>query len=207
MKNKIVWEKWRDPMLTNYLDEEWPGSDLDEDEDKIPVHTVERQPVMHTPFGMLSVLDASMACKQFDFWMMHTNFDITEGLANVIENLPGVETLEIYTRYRARLGFPRSGLFTARDVMHSVQQAVDDIHHMDQNQVLEGLDISIAEHVMEARDKVEKKYEHWAIWMVPNGNLEVVGSDTDDETYRNKITVLQQAQMAVGGRLLTSEDE
>jgi hypothetical protein len=207
MKKKIVWEKWKDPMLSNYDETEWPGYDLDEDGNKIPVHTVERQPVMHTPFGMLSVMDHAMAHKQFDFWVMHTNFGLTDELAAIIEQVPGVETLEVYTRYRARVGFPRSGLFKPRDVMGEIQQVVSDVDHATQNQLLTGLEMTVAQSVIQTRDEVEKKYDHWAILVLPNGNVEVLGSDKVDESYREKLGLLQQAQAAVGGRLLTSESE
>lgn len=207
MRNKIVWEKWKDPMLSNYDETEWPGYDMDENGDKIPIHTASRQPVMHTPFGMVSVVEDSMASTNFDFWVMHTNFDITDGLAYIIEQVPGVETLEVNTRYRARIGFPRSGLFRAGEVMNEIDKAIQNITHTAQNQLLVGLEFDTATKAMEARDGIEKKHEHWAIWIVPNGNLEILGSDTIDDQYRNKLQVLKQAQEAVGGRLLTSESE
>lgn len=205
MRKQIVWEKWRDPMLSNYEETEWPGYDLDENGDKIPIHTADRQPVMHTPFGMISVVNDTMATSAFDFWMMYTNFDITEGIARIIEQVPGVETLEINTRYRARIGFPRSGLFRPRDVMHEIDKAVRGLDHAQQHQQLVGLEVDVAHKVMATRDEIEKKHEHWAIWVVPNGNMETIGSDRDDDDYRHQLLLLRQAQESVGGRLLTSE--
>ncbi len=207
MKKKFVWEKWKDPLLSNYDECEWPGYDLDEYGEKIPYHTVERQPVMHTPFGMISVVNDSMAVNQFDFWMLHTNFDLNEGIVQLIEQVVGVETLEVYTRYRIRIGFPRSGLFKPREVMHNIQQAVYTLDQVIQNQLLVGLDVNVIEKVIDAREKVDKKFEHWAIWVVPNGNMEVAGSDTLDDKYQQRIILLKHAQATVGGRLLTSESE
>jgi hypothetical protein len=207
MKKKFVWQKWIDPLLSNYEETEWPGYDLDEDGDKIPIHTVERQPVLHTPFGVVSVVDDAMASKSFDFWLLHTNFDLTEGMASLISQVPGVETLEVYTRYRARVGFPRSELFVSREVMHEVEQAILALSHGLQNQLLIGIEQDAAEKVIDARDKVEKKFEHWAIWVVPNGNMEVLGSDKLDDEYQQRLSLLKQVQDSVGGRLLTSESE
>jgi len=207
MKKKFVWEKWKDPLLSNYEECEWPGYDMDEMGEKIPIHTAERQPVMHTPFGMVSVLNDSMADKQFDFWLMHTNFDLKEGVARLIERIDGVETLEIYTRYRARVGFPRSGLFVPREVMHEIEKQILILNHTEQNQLLTGLESEVATKVIEARDKAEEKFEHWAIWVVPNGNMEVVGSNKLDEKYQRRLVLLKRAQATVGGRLLMSESE
>jgi len=207
MKKKIVWEKWKDPLLSNYDETEWPGYDLDEDGDKIPIHSAERQPVMHTPFGMVSVLNDAMAVSAFDFWIMHCNFDLTENLVARIEQVPGVESLEPYTRYRARIGFPRSGLFKAGEVMHEIDSLVKELDHASQNQQLVGLEMEIAQKAIDARDKAEQEFEHWAVWVVPNGQLEVLGSDTMDDEYRHNLTLLQRAQESVGGRLLTSESE
>jgi len=207
MKKKIVWEKWKDPLLSNYDETEWPGYDLDENDDKIPLHTAERQPVIHTPFGMVSVVGDAMAFNAFDFWIMHTNFNLTEGIANAIEQTNGVETMEICTRYRARIGFPRSGLFQPRDVMHAIEQAIYDMDHEIQNQLFVGLETQVVHRAMATRDKVEKKFEYWAMWIVPNGNIEVLGTDTMDEQYRQKFNTLKQAHVSVGGRFLTSESE
>lgn len=207
MKKKFVWEKWKDPLLSNYEDCEWPGYDLDENGDKIPVHTAERQPVMHTPFGMVSVVNDSMASKSFDFWMLHTNFDLNEGIARVIEQIEGVETLEVYTRYRARIGFPRSNLFVPREVMHQIEVAVHELDYAEQNQLLTGLELEVAEKVIEARDKIDDKFDYWAIWVVPNGNMEIVTSKTLDDKYQKRLILLKRAQETVGGRLLTSESE
>lgn len=207
MKKQIVWEKWRDPLLSNLDDAEWPGYDLDADGNKIPLHTLERQPVLNTPHGMLSVTTHAMANSQFDFWIMHTNFDITEGIASMIDTMPGVESLEIYTRYRARIGFPRSGLFDNQQTKHNILKAVRALDHAQQNQALYGLELQVAEKVMDMRDNVENKFEHWIIWVVPNGNIEVVGADKIDEDYKRKVAELYEAQAAVGGRILTSETE
>jgi hypothetical protein len=67
--------------------------------------------------------------------------------------------------------------------------------------------MEVAQKAMETRDELEKQYEHWALWIVPNGNFEVVGADKVDENYQRQVVLLQQAQQSVGGRLLTSESE
>ncbi len=207
MKKKFVWEKWNDPLLSNYDEMQWPGYDLDENENKIPIHSVERQPVMHTPFGMISVVQEAFAANQFDFRILHTNFSLTEGIIKIIGKVEGVETLEPYTRYRARIGFPKSELFVTREVMNNIEEAIRNLDRQHQNQLLEELELSVAEEVIEKRNEIDKKFDYWAIWVVPNGNIEVLTSNKLDKTYKNKLSILKQTKETVGGRLIISESE
>lgn len=202
-----MWEKWKDPLLSNYKETEWPGFDLDANDNQIPIHTVDRQPVLHTPFGMVSMVNDTMAANNFDFWIMHTNFDLTEGLISMIEQTPGVETLEIYTRYRGRIGFPMSELFNTGLIINSIDKIIHDLNYNQQNMLLEGLDDSIFENAVNTRDIIDNKFAHWAMWVVPSGNLEILGADKLDEQYRKKLKIMQQAQISVGGCILTSENE
>lgn len=203
MKKKIVWEKWKDPLLSNYDETEWPGFEETEDGDKIPIHTVDKQPVLHTPFGVVSLLGQTMASSHFDFWLMHTNFDITEGFAEVLERIPGVETLEIYTRYRARLGFPRSGLFDIGEIKLNICRLVKESERSAQNEELDGLAEDIAHRIIDIRDSVDDKYDYWAILMLPNGNVEIVHSNECNQEYRQKLLELSNTKESVGGKLLT----
>ena len=207
MKKKFVWEKWRDPLLSNLKNNEWPGFDLDADGDTIPSHSVEKQPVMHTPMGMLSVLDNTFATSQFDFWLMHTNFNIKAGMIAIIDQVLGVETVEVYTKHRARIGFPRSGLFVPREVMHNIECSLIEAGYQEQNQILVGLEVDTANNAIETRSMLASKYENWAMWVIPNGNLEVIGTDTIDSQYTQMLLLLKSAVQTVGGRLLTSEGD
>jgi len=207
MRRNIKWEKWTDPLLSNYEDNEWPGFDLDADGNELPIHTAERQPVLHTPHGVISLVHGVMASDRFDFWLMYTNFDIDDDIADAIEKVPGVETMEVSTRYTARIGFPRSGFFKPRDVMYQILLLVRQMAHEEQDAQLAGLDDETIEKVTRTRDQIEEKYDNWALWVVPNGNVEVLGADTINATYHEKLALLKEAFGAVGGRLLTSESE
>ncbi len=205
MKKKIIWEKWKDPLLSNYDETEWPGFDENEDGEKIPIHTADKQPVLHTPFGVVSLLGPTMASSHFDFWMMHTNFDITEDFARLLENISGVETLEIYTRYRARIGFPRSGLFDINSVKSTICRIVKEADRFLQDGELEDIEEETANRIKDMRDNIDDKYDYWAILMLPNGNVEILKSDTCDEEYRAKLFDFLATKESVGGKLLTHD--
>ncbi len=202
---KIVWEKWKDPLLNNLQETEWPGYDLDEDDQVSPVFAAKRQPVLFTPFGALSVHDHIYASSNFDFWLMHTNFDITESVAGVVEEVDGVETLEVMTRYRARIGMPKSGLFQPRDVMATVESKIKEFFLNCQNYLLHGLSVDVAEKVIETKNDLADKFTSWSILVLPNGNMEILCTNDIDKEYVNKLATLKETQETVGGRLITSE--
>ena len=63
--------------------------------------------------------------KIFNFWTGHTSFSISAPIAAKIEDIEGVEILDIYTRYRFRVGIGK--LFKDRDVMHNIQKAIHSV--------------------------------------------------------------------------------
>lgn len=208
MKKKVVWEKWVDPLNSNLSDVEWPGFDDGgyEDEEESEVHTLNTGKVLHTPFGMLSVYSNTMASNCFDFWWMHTNFDITNDIKNTVKVVPGVETLEVYTRYRMRVGFSKSGLFDNRKVMNDIKKSILEYFRSKQNFVLNGLPLEVAHKIIDIRNNIDNKYDKWAIFMLPNGNVEtVVTNETDDDIFNYKLDILNFTYQLIGGRILTSD--
>lgn len=130
----IYWEKWMDafesahqeafdppvadagdgPEEESYLDAQWsPEEPYEETEQFVPV-----QGIM-TPYGVLPLTDDTLASRKFKFWVGHSNFRLTEDYYNVIGHTEGVETLDILTPYRFRIGVGR--MFIDRNVMSSVR--------------------------------------------------------------------------------------
>jgi hypothetical protein len=119
---QIIWQKWADPFGSDiedgidfdpYVgDYEEDVDDDDDDDDQINENIknnlpyLKREPikVIATPMGIIPVNDNTMSGKIFNFWVGHTNFNITNKIADIIEKTDGVETLNIFTRYRFRVG-------------------------------------------------------------------------------------------------------
>lgn len=55
----------------------------------------------------------------FDCWIAHTNFDITERIKNAINKIEGVEVLKIYSRYRFFIGVGK--MFDFKDVRKEIE--------------------------------------------------------------------------------------
>jgi hypothetical protein len=138
MINLISWQKWldpfgsddaegleHDPYLGDYeeqeLDDEVEDAN-DEDKEKKIRHTTQRLKVIATPMGIIPVTDNTMSGKIFNFWIGHTNFDITHKVADVIEKTDGVETLDIFTRYRFRIAVGKA--FDDSSVMRDINKRV-----------------------------------------------------------------------------------
>jgi hypothetical protein len=136
----IVWEKWQDPFKPNYSPtHETPedfidqpeffddmngspnntASEFDSDiEDNAQQSEPRKYKALVTPFGIIPYDSAHGIDNIFNFWIGHTNFDITQPICSVIEQTPGVEILDIFTRYRFRIGIGK--LFISGNVLSDI---------------------------------------------------------------------------------------
>ena len=127
--NDVYWEKWMDAFEA--AEETSPAPTLEEEEGYLDVdpelgagydEEIEQfVPVkgVMTPYGMLPITDDTLASRKFKFWVGHSNFRLTEDYYNVIGPTEGVETLDILTPYRFRIGVGK--MFVDRTVMNSVR--------------------------------------------------------------------------------------
>ena len=129
INNIIVWEKWRDPFLgydENEIDIE--NSDIrymdnvDTDEAGTITHSSPVR-VIYTPIGIVPYNEYTASSKIFNFWVGHTKFTINNTIANILENCEGVETLDIFTRYRFRIGIGK--IFKEIDVMQDISSKIE----------------------------------------------------------------------------------
>lgn len=94
-------------------------SDLDNNEQIIHKQQVK---AIITPMGIVPYDEYNSASKIFNFWIGHTNFNISKPVSQIIENIEGVETLDIFTRYRFRIGIAK--LFKPSEVMSSITNSI-----------------------------------------------------------------------------------
>ena len=145
-KKIIVWQKWYDPYGSDDLEDMLGyGSVYEEEEGEDYTEPNETQanepqgadsdfgpkfPAMATPFGVIPLTDNTSIGKNFNFWIGHTNFDITEDIGLQLEALEGIETLDIYTRYRFRIGVGKafSDSETMRQITSSLCEDYDNIN-------------------------------------------------------------------------------
>ena len=125
--NMIVWEKWIDPFakdnMANSDEPDTYNDNLDDDEQLLPPHHMVHTKAIITPLGVIPLHDLSMN-EVFNFWIGHTNFNLSKEIASIIEQSEGVEILDIISRYRFRIGIGK--IFTDRDVMKIINDNVYD---------------------------------------------------------------------------------
>ena len=140
----IVWQKWQDPLSieepTHVGPEDFIPSFLNDNDDNEPIEADNEQnetehnslyskhiKAIVTPLGIIPYNELSSIGNIFNFWIGHTNFNLSNKIVAIIENTDGVETLDIFTRYRFRIGIGQ--LFHPGDVMSNI--STDLYHYLD----------------------------------------------------------------------------
>lgn len=142
---KIGWQKYEDylekqltsPMLTHIIqniamqhlekmgdiEDELDEEDEEEDEDydlfdkkKNIIHSSPMVPI--TP----QLMDDVAMLSSFDCWLGHTNFDLTHGIKDVLNKVPGIEVLKICSRYRFFVGIGQ--MFDFTEVRNDIEKAI-----------------------------------------------------------------------------------
>jgi len=140
----VVWQKWKDPFmgsddndlhetLEDLLEEPSFVDDINDDKNDSNLEDSDldnNEQIIHkqqvkaiiTPMGIVPYDEYNSASKIFNFWIGHTNFNISKPVSQIIENIEGVETLDIFTRYRFRIGIAK--LFKPSEVMSSITNSI-----------------------------------------------------------------------------------
>lgn len=110
----IKFEKWEDPMFPFHEDED------DDYEDRLRKYSNNGVLTLVGPMGIVPLNERNIPGKTYNFWIIHTNFDIGDKEKSILEKLPGVETLDIFTRYRVRIGIGK--VFDEDDVKTEIEK-------------------------------------------------------------------------------------
>jgi len=146
MKKKIAFQKWYNPygddeeVMKNFkemaaeeqeaVDEEEEYEDMSQqlktyfEQEQAAQAPIQSIRVMTTPMGIIPLTEHTDAGKIFNFWVGHTNFNISSKIVNTIKRIPGVETLDIFTRYRFRVGIAKHPDFEPGKVLSGITKAV-----------------------------------------------------------------------------------
>lgn len=135
VSNLIVWQKWFDPFGHDDLPIEDSLSDIDDSNDEeyvdkqnatVPIKEGSLRAII-TPMGLIPYTENTASSKIFNFWVGHTNFNLTKKVVDIIENSDGVETLDVFTRYRFRIAIGK--VFDDAKVMTNINERV--YEHLD----------------------------------------------------------------------------
>ena len=127
--NKIIWEKWIDPFGDNLDEIKWNNYDdeqSDEATELLNHQTIQNHKpvkVIASPLGLIPYNEYTASSKIFNFWIGHTNFNISQNISTIIEKSDGVELLDVFTRYRFRIGIGKC--FNDSEVMATIVNHID----------------------------------------------------------------------------------
>lgn len=137
IERRIHWEKWVDPFGQNTKDMEWPGAfgsfqqeevlkkkqreyyGYDEETEEM-VKPIGPVGILSTPFGVIPITEHTNPAKIFNFWTMHTNFKLTRSIEKIIDDTPGIESVDIFTQYRCRIAIGKA--FRTDEVKNALQE-------------------------------------------------------------------------------------
>jgi len=122
---KIGWQKYEDlieqqiksPLSGLLLGAILPKlEEIEADEDAESLLEQNEPFVMAIPETLSSEIQLTT---NFDCWIAHTNFDITETIKNAINKVEGVEVLKIHSRYRFFIGVGK--MFDFKEVRKEIE--------------------------------------------------------------------------------------
>ena len=131
IRPKIIWEKWEDPFLTveelseDKSDGDYPDFDSSYQDEEEPETQDADALILYSSMGIIPYNEKIPSGKIFNFWVGHTNFDITRNIQQVISSVTGVEILDVFTRYRFRIAVAKA--FKDRNVMNDISKAISNI--------------------------------------------------------------------------------
>jgi hypothetical protein len=133
----IIWEKWVDPFGENMEDAKWTDYNNDIDDstemfnEEYKKHIGKPIRVIASPLGLIPYNEYTASSKIFNFWLGHTNFNISENIKNIIENVSGVEILDIFTRYRFRIAIGKC--FNDSETMATISTSIIELFNHGQS--------------------------------------------------------------------------
>lgn len=181
MQKEVKFTKWIDPLQVlleehdRIQDSHKFSKDIDDEDDlgdfEEPMTDIPRNnrlgPCIVGPQGIIPISEFNLPGRIYNFWLLHTNFNITQDLAIEISQVKGVESLNVFTRYRAR--FSIGQLFKIDHVQTDIRKLLCEVKSKPKVTDTPGyknIELFLA-----------KKYPYWAI-VTKNSTFKPIGGDS-----------------------------
>jgi hypothetical protein len=156
--------------------------------------------VIHTPFGPVNQDDSTSPILDTDFFIGHTNFNLSKKILVEISNVEGVEFLKVMSRYRFIVG--TGTMFDSSDVRAGIEVAlgVTSISPIIEKETNDSVKLIVDDII----SKVPTN-EKWLAYIFPNGEhiVKIVKSTEEGDSTRNRFLELERESH---GLIVTSED-
>ena len=203
-KATIAWESWNaivDEMLSedpiSLLDANLTEEEIEMMENMLKYAPIEpAQPkVLYTPYGLFAAESMLKPSNRWDCWFCYTSFDITNSMVKNIEEIQGVESIKVLSRYTMFIGIGK--LFNSTLVKLDIEDTISDRNDL----VLES-----EETIEMVKTQVSEK-PYWAIFISPTAEIEYIMSDTLDDDYLDDLNKFENLRDKIGGTILRSKNE
>lgn len=218
MKKLIIWQKFVTPMCDDYKinemlenleemeDEEEEEGFIKETKDKLP--PIKNLHIIRTHLGLIALKPNAFLENNFKFWIIHTNFFLNRGIVQQICDIQGIETLNVFTRYRAMLSVGQAFDF------QSVRRYMDSVLTCDtNNQFYEILPFnekerkSMQQKVATTKKDLNITSPFWAVLKTPDGKTRVEMSEDVSMEFQSKLNDMEEIAAGTDCELLTYLDE
>lgn len=159
--------------------------------------------LMETPFGTFKIDDSMNPFKTFDFYIGDTNFKITRRVFTVLNNVLGVESLNILSPYRFIISCGRA--FDWRDVQCQIEHELCG-WHVSRSLIKTISNQDVQEQVYKLYEKIRLDSLHWLIYVFPNGNISHQVY-TNLKSFQSEAKLYSEVKRVSNGLLISSEDD
>ena len=204
---KIAWESWNarvEEIMTSGIDFQIaPETDSDAttyNDIEVPSEFLSselflpQQRILYTPLGAFPEDSPMKPSDRWDCWVGHTNFSITNNIAEDIENTEGVEALRILGRYSFFMGIGK--LFEVQDVRTNIEKA---LCVYTEQEILSDENTQATVDLVKEQLKTKK---YWSMLVSPEGKVEYIVSDQMDKIYLEGLSGLLELKQDIGGIIL-----
>lgn len=215
MNKTLVWQWWKDPLA---IDDEWVDARSKKpprrdrryyDEEVVGVKEQLVRPFASTAAGLVPLSVYGELSRHFNFWIGHANFTLEAddpghpGHTTLIKQVDGVETFDILTRYRFRVGIGLA--FDDSATRRAIEGALGVAPPEPKERAPEGCDATLGgEFEAAQRRAIAEGWEYWVVVLRPD---RPVRSYRFRDRARMAAAVLKIAEKAgPGGRIVTSHD-
>lgn len=123
-RHLVVFEDYDTTLLRNKQPELDLNNDYDEDdEEEMGMIQLKKIAFSQSIIGMGASPELMNINKNFKLWTIYTKVPFTHKLISILTQLPGIESLDFFTPYRARVGI--GPLFKDREVLFSIKQNIE----------------------------------------------------------------------------------
>ena len=120
IENKqIVWEKFVNPLELADLEDE----DVYEDDGDMKFKPNKKYKVLVSDHGIIPLMGSESLKEVFNFWVGHTNFNISYPICELISKTPGIESFQVMSPLRMRIAVGK--LFPEHDVMTHIGNKIN----------------------------------------------------------------------------------